>query len=235
MKSFIEWIETRPITESVSIVVADYENNELNGIEDICHNITLKLIMPVIERNLSEEDRKRVLNKGLYNVFTPDGSHYSSGHNIINFYTDGFESILDNVLNGIQYYLKEMGVSYNEFKTERSGMFNGNVVRIEITNFPKSKDPAPELNWSNQNAARIFSNVLKYKFRVGAYLNIRELLQRISNARENALSMAAFPGSQDGNITNVGLSKDDVARRLDDLEKLARWAMSKDYDKLAVY
>jgi len=233
MKNFIEWLENKNINESVSIVVADYENNELNSLEDICHKITLQLIMPLIERNLSEEDRKKALRYGVYDIFVPDGSHYSKKSNIINFYTNGFESILENALSGIHYYLKEMGVRYNEFKTELSGTREGKVIRIEVTDFPKENNPAPELNWSNDNAMKIFSNVLKYRFRVGAYLNIPDLLQRISNARNGVLS--GFPGSQDGNIINMGLSRDDIDRRLDDLEKLAKWAMNNHFDKLAVY
>ena len=107
MKNFIEWLENKNINESVSIVVADYENNELNSLEDICHKITLQLIMPLIERNLSEEDRKKALRYGVYDIFVPDGSHYSKKSNIINFYTNGFESILENGHDWAQDHIAE--------------------------------------------------------------------------------------------------------------------------------
>lgn len=117
-------------------------------------------------------------------LFTPDGSYYDEPKGIMNLYTTGLtKQALVGVMQVIFKRLKELGITWGKVKTEQSGTYKSQVIRIPILNNPQAGTYAgpPEVNLANANAYQIFHNVLQYEGVHDFSMDATELMQRIDS------------------------------------------------------
>lgn len=236
---FKQWLN-----ESMSVYVADRPyHNDLNDIDDLANYLKRKVFYIPIEPKLSPEQFEKIRDGGAWShhIIAPDGKYYTDGTQVINFYTTGLEEFLPQMIKGIKYYLDELGVKYGPFKEDKSGMFKGNVIRIPILQFDADKNTPPLLNLSNQNAIEIFANLLKFPFKDGEFPNIPvgELYRRIESLEKFDLQLHArdpFMSKRKGGATfyNSGQSYDDIKRKLEQIKKIAEWAIKNHYNEIKV-
>ena len=231
MRNFIEWL----MNESMNLYIANHNNDAIHDLDDISTILKKKVVDPMFNK-LSKDEQKAVIDGGFYQHWSigSDGSYYNDGNQVINFYTSGWGNNLSKVLAGIKYYLDE--IKYGAFKEEKSGMFDGNVVRIPILSFNSSGPPA--LNLSNSNAILIFRDLLGYHYDDGfSSINPRDLLIKINNLPDYSVDLhQRDPYTQQGKkgamMISGGLSSDDIHQRLNQISKIAQWAISNNYDEL---
>ena len=174
------------ITESMNVYVSGYDfNSEIKSIEDICGILERKVLHPILSK-LPENEREQAKVHPYYERIVPDGSYHSQGEQVINFYTAGFTPQTEaKMLQGINYFLKELGVKFQQIAGGKSGMWNSNVVRFRIDDFKKTENPPPQLNLSNDNATLIFRDVLNFPEVEGgggfSGISPQELYMRIEN------------------------------------------------------
>lgn len=214
----------------------DY-SNQISNIEDINIFLLKKVIYPAYEK-LESPDKDKIR---VHDVLAPDGDYYSHGLLVLNLYTNGWGDKLKDVISGIRYYLDELGVKYDAFKTEKSGMFDGEVVRIPIKSISKTSNNAPSLDMSNSNAVLIFRDILKIKENDSGFfdINVRDLYQRIENLRDDDIKLHAkdaYSSQVTGGpkIIHGGLNFNDIKLRLNEIKKIALWAMNNHYDTINV-
>lgn len=237
MNTFFEWIE---LNEGMSVMVSSHDySSQINNIEDVNYFLLKKVIYPAYEK-LESADKARIQ---VHNVLAPDGDYYSHGLLVLNFYTNGWGNKVNDVISGIRYYLDELGVKYDTFKTEKSGMFKGDVVRIPITSISKTSNNAPSLDMSNSNAILIFRDILKIRGNdndSGFYnINVRDLYQKIENLRDDDIKLHAkdpYSSQVTGGpqVIHGGLNFNDIKLRLNEIKKIALWAMKNHYDTINV-
>ena len=143
-----EWLEKRLLKETMDVYVQGYQDNSLLNLDDICHWLGTEVLVPIREKLPPEI--KQALTKTFYEMITPDGSYYSDGNEVINVYVEGWpQEVIPQLLQEIKYHLDERKIKYGPFKQEKSGMYEGNVVRIPILQAPTEKDIPARLNLSN--------------------------------------------------------------------------------------
>jgi hypothetical protein len=82
---------------------------------------------------------------------------------ILNLYYSGYtKETLDKIVKTVENELKKLNIQYGPFTSEKSKMFNYEVIRIPILNISHEYTGAPELNMSNRNAYHIFKNILQF-------------------------------------------------------------------------
>ena len=132
-------------------------------------------------------------DSSLHGILAPDGSHYTEGKDIINFYTGGWSpQNVQKILAGIKYYLDEKKIKYGPFAKDMSKMFsNVPVIRIPIISWKPTENIPPAVNLSNFNANLIFGDILKYPEKDGGYLDInpRDLIIKIDNLLSSKLQI----------------------------------------------
>lgn len=238
MRGFNEWLKNRVLSESMNLYVADFDyGSNVQSVEDIANALVSKVLWPVLQKMQGQK-----LPVAPYDMISPDGSFYEHGHQIINFYTGGLSPEDEQkILQGIQYYLKEMGVKYGAFKKEKSGMKASDVIRIPVASFEKTANAPMELNLSNANARVIFGDVLNFQGDESGYPNISpaDLLMKIDNLPDFSIGLhQRDPYSQQSKggpqMYYGGLSEDAIRQRLDIIRKIAQWAIQNHYDRLFV-
>jgi hypothetical protein len=238
MKSFREWAA---LQESMSVYVKGYDyRSDVNDLDDLARTLKYKLIEPIFEK-LDPKTQQEIRNMGspMHHVISPDGSHYSDGKNVINFYTGGWpQAAIDTIVKGVNYYLKEMGVNKITSKVEKSGMFKGSVVRFEIDGFTKAQNSPPLLNLSNQNAHVIFHDVLGYEDNGSSFsIPVDDLLFKINSLSDDKAAIHAqepyMQKSPNGaTFYHGGLNASGLQDRLEQLRKIALWAKQNHYDQM---
>ena len=175
------WLENKTlINESMNVHIsgADYERLDTLG------NLSWKLMAPVWKflETLPKDQLAYYMKNRMPEPLTPDGDDYFKPTGTLNFYTSGFtKQALTGTLKIIFDGLKKLGIKYGNVKTEQSGAYKSQVMRIPILANPHHgayKGP-PELNMSNINAYHIFHNVLQYEGENDFSMEAKELMQRI--------------------------------------------------------
>lgn len=214
----------------------DY-SNQINNIEDVNTFLLKKVVYPAYEK-LESPDKDKIR---VHDVLAPDGDYYSHGLLVLNFYINGWGDKAKDVISGIHYYLNELGVKYDAFKTEKSGMFEGNVVRIPITSIPKTSNNAPSLDMSNSNAILIFRDILHVRGNDSGFfdINVRDLYQKIESLRDDDIKIHAkdpYSSQITGGpqVIHGGLNFNDIKLRLNEIKKIALWAIKNHYDTIHV-
>lgn len=240
MDNFKNWLS---LNEGMSIYVADRDyRNDLNNIDDLAEYLKRKVYYP-LENKLSKEQINKLRTGGSagHGIIAPDGSYYHGEDQVINFYTSGLEEFVPTILKGIKYYLDELKVKYGQFKEEKSNMFKSNVIRIPILQFNTSKNTPPLMNLSNQNAFELFGNILKFKFdnENGTFddIPVGELYRRIEGLEQDQIQLHArdpYTTKYDKGATfhYGGQNEEDIKRKLEQIKKIAKWAMDNHYDKI---
>lgn len=235
MNTFFEWIE---LNEGMSVMVSNHDySNQINNIEDVNTFLLKKVIYPAYEK-LESPDKDKIR---VHDVLAPDGDYYSHGLLVLNFYINGWGDKAKDVISGIHYYLNELGVKYDAFKTEKSGMFEGDVVRIPITSIPKTSNNAPSLDMSNSNAILIFRDILHVRGNDGGFfdINVRDLYQKIESLRDDDIKIHAkdpYSSQVTGGpqVIHGGLNFNDIKLRLNEIKKIVLWAIKNHYDTIHV-
>ena len=243
MKTFIEWLQQ--INESMSIYVSGHNyQDDIDNLDDLAEQIKRKFLYTAFD-NLTPEQQKKVIDGGSmhHGMLTPDGSYYSNQKEILNFYTTGWGEMIPKMVQGIKYFMDELGVKYGEFKVEKSGLFNSEVIRIPILQWNKSKNSPPVLNMANDNARLIFGELLGFPRdrESGGYSNISpaELYRKIEELDKNQLDIHArdaytIKPKNGPTMMYGGLSSEEISSRLEQIKKIAKWALDNHYDQIYV-
>ena len=233
MRNFLEWVE---LNEGMSVMVADYNyHDDVKSIEDVCNMLMKKLVYPMLSSGKLKTSASHV-----HDTITPDGDYYSSGNEVINFYTFDFdEQTINAIMSGIKYYLDEMHVKYGPFKKEQSGMHNSEVFRIPVLSLKKTNNAAPSLDMSNTNAILIFRELLGYPGEHSFMINARELYNKVSSLTDDQIKIHVrdvYTKQRPGGALSIsyGLSFEDIKLRLKEIEKIALWAMNNQFDTISV-
>lgn len=160
--------------------------------------------------------------KGTINIYKPKGSDDEDHKN--------------TALAALEW-LKSKGFRMSGIRKEKSGMYEGNVWRIDIAQMPENTDP-PDVHMTYSNAIAIFkalgmdhSDIDRGAFTIDAH----ELLERIQQMKGNIHRMKQHerPNKQVGpNMYSQGIDYTYFQRRYGDLEQLAQWAIDNGYDTI---
>jgi hypothetical protein len=226
---------------SVYVNGHDY-HSQINDLDDLANQIKRKVFYPAWDK-LSTQQQQDVMDGGSnhHMMFAPDGSYYANGTQILNFYTAGWGNMIPNLIKGIKYFLDEMNVKYGEFKIEKSNMFNSEVVRIPILKWEQSKNAPPLINLSNNNAHLIFGELLGFQGEDGGYFNISpsDLYRKIESLEKHQYDIHAkdpytIKHKNGPTVYHGGLSSEDIHTRLEQIKKIAKWALDNHYDQIYV-
>ena len=242
MKTFIEWLQQ--LNESMSVYVSGHEyHQDINNLDDLAEQLKQKVLY--VAWNKLPPDQQQAVQAGgsvQHGMLIPDGSYYNSEkQEVLNFYTAGWGKMIPNLIQGIKYYLDELGVKYGEFKAEKSGMFNSEVVRIPILQWSKSKNAPPLLNLANANARLIFGELLGFPGDEGGYSDISpaDLYRKIEELERHQLDIHArdaytMKPKNGPTMMHGGLSSEDISSRLEQIKQIAKWALANHYDQIYV-
>jgi len=239
MRTFLEWLQQ--INESMSIYVSGHPyHDDINDLDDLANLLKRKVLYPAWDKLPPEaQEAVRSGGSGQHMMLTPDGSYYNNQEEILNFYTTGWGEMIPRLVQGMKYFMDELGVKYGEFKVENSGMFGGEVVRIPILKWSKSANTPPLLNMSNANAHLIFGELLKFSGEEGAYsISSADLYRKIEELEKHQLDLHArddYSVQKNGSTNyHFGLSSGDILSRLEQIKKIAKWALNNHYDQIHV-
>jgi len=241
MKTFMEWLQQ--INESMSIYVSGHDyQDDINDLDDLANQLKRKVLYPALDK-LSPEQQKAVQAGGAmqHQMLIPDGSYYSDHEEVLNFYTAGWGEMIPKLIQGMKYFMDELGVKYGKFKVEKSGMFGSEVIRIPILQWAKSKNTPPLLNMTNANARLIFGELLGFPGDEGGYSDISpaDLYRKIEDLEKHQLDIHArdaYTTQYKGGATihHGGLSSEDISIRLEQIKKIAKWALDNHYGQIYV-
>lgn len=242
MKTFQEWLK---VYESMDVYIQGYDtSNDMHDLDDVANKLKIKILYPMFEK-LSPEAQEAVRKGGsmMHGMITPDGSYYSGEGEVINFYSAGWpQELIPHIIQGIKYFLDEMGIKYGQFRTEQSGMNFGQVYRIPVLKFEATKGGPPVLNLSNQNAFLIFKDILGF-YDEGGHgfygISPAELLMKIDNLPDFNVGIHAqepYTTKTQGGPTvhHGGLDESGIKRRLEQIRQIAIWARDNGYDEIYV-
>jgi len=237
------------IYEGVSVFVPDVTERRLNTILDLCFFLQDKVLIPIIEKQFTEQEKETYKQIGLKGeTFAPDGDSFDKDSGTINFYISGIPNRLMNVfLNAIKYYLTDEGIEIGPFKgPEQSGTYKSQVIRIPVLKTPE-QDMPPDLSITYRTARAIFKDLLSFNdasldedepsFTVPA----KELLRRIEMVEDNDFKIQSLvtpdkteKGGRGATIHHFGLKEEWIRNILKTLKDIAEWAIKGDYTNVAV-
>jgi len=228
------------IQESITISVADSESRS-NHIGDISSKIQYgKAFSNFYDKFFTKEQKEIFQKERVSDFITIDGYDYLEGEGVINFYTRGFpENLINKFVSVIKYYIEEYdGVVNGEEKTEKSGVYDSQVVRIPLKMQEGIENP-PELNMSNANARVLLCDILGYQSDIlEEYPNIsaNELLMKVEMIEDNdyVIGKNSRQTEVSGNMTSFGLSKERIKMYLDSLKNICQYALDNHYTYISI-
>lgn len=168
--------------------------------------------------------------KATYRNIEPDGDDYNKPTGTINIYLgdgDSPEEIKQYMESAVNEYFALLDIEVKVGATETSKAFGVPVIRMHvIRNGTFDLERLPEINMANPNAMNLLQ-MLGIEPDFAGQINARDLIQRISSARNNISSNTKEP-TQDGNFYDFGRSYEQIERYLDELETIAMRAMQMD-------
>ena len=241
MKSFKEWFQ---LQESMSVYVQGHDyQSDINDLDDVANILKKRVLYPAWEK-LDEGQQKKVQEAGSahHGMIVPDGDYYGEGKNLLNFYIGGWpEEMVPKLVQGIKYFLDNMGIKYAPFETNTSGMYESKVVRISILKYETSKNSPALLNLSNDNATLIFRDLLKFPSEEGGFTDISpaDLYRKIEELEKDMIDIHArdaYSSQRQGGAAFFagGLSTEQITSRLEQIKQIAKWAMDNHYDQMYV-
>ncbi len=244
MKDWKVWLETRMLQESMDLYIKGHDtHNQIDDVDDLAHYLKYNTFDKMWSKMTPEEQEEIRKGGSMHHwVISPDGSFYKDGTPVINFYTTGFTpERKKQMLQGIEFYLKELGIPMGQIQTNTSNMYGGEVIRIPIGQIPKKDTPA-RLNMSNQNAITIFRDLLNYpEDPEGGFFGISaaDLLIKIDNLPDYMSQVHQRDpydkkGKTGPRMIDFGLSADAIQQRLDIIRQIAQWAVKNGHSELYV-
>jgi len=231
------------LTESMNVMVSDYTYPEkVDTLGDIGYYLT-KRLHPLIEKLSPEEMDNWKKNRPMELVASDGDSDYFGKSGVLNFYTNGIpKGKIDNFLEAIKYYLDEAKIKYGSLVSDTSQLYGTQVIRITILqSFVKHKDQPPELNLSNANARLVFGDLLGYEDLDSLYdVPARDVIVRIDSYLKefDIQRVTREPNVErsEGGATfiDAGYSEEQIKMRLDQIRKIAHWAIDHDHENLHV-
>jgi len=184
---------------------------------------------------ISEEEYKYFLDNKSFDFITLDGYDTGAKKGNINLYLQAIPTkIIPKLISFVKYYIDEFngeltGEPYQEKSTSR----DSDVIRFPIK-IKEEAQNAPELNLANATAYALINDILNYPsdtFENYEPLNARELLMKIESIEDNdyILDKGVRPEERDGNMIDVGLSKERIKTLLDALKNLVEYAIENHY------
>jgi len=219
----------------VRVVDAPYQHKQ-EDLLDLSHVLFHKVFDKAWERWTPEQQKYWRAGFGNLETLSPDGNDHFKETGTLNLYMRPIHPELrPKVLEGIKYFLKDLGAEFGPFREEKGTDGDVRVVRIPILKMPATQQQPPSLNLSNANAYDIFSGLLNYKSDDHYYkIPVRDLLMKIDMLSQHQTQSAERPTSQDGNFIDMGLSQQQIDVRLGKIREIAKWAMDNHYDYISV-
>lgn len=231
------------VSESITFSVADAENPPLDVLDTI--HVLNRYLYKFLQKNLTPEQMEEYQNKRVIDILSPDGFDAFEKEGIINFYTQGIpDEFKDKIITMLKYYIGESNAEVSgEVKKDVSRLYNSEVYRIPIKvhDFPEEK-VAPELNLSNGNARVLICDILNYPSDMmdGGSVSIAELMMKVGMIKDNdyIINKNVRPekvsgGNGSATFIDSGLSKEQIKRYLDHLEKLTEWGQKNHYSTIS--
>ena len=239
------------ISESMTVHVDGFDySSQIDHLGDIC-GVLAKTIYKR-QNQLSKEELDHLIEVNMPGqIVVPDGdADYSGREGIINFYTAGLpQKILADVIQEMRQILDSNNIKYGEFKTEKSGMIESEVIRIPILQIMGEKQGPIEPNFANTNAKLLFSDILEYQMDEddwGYYLDAYDVINRIDKALDDVdvLSIHSrdphqskgvnIQGRYGATMMHGGYDFNSIRRGLDNIKKVCEWAIKNGYTKINV-
>ncbi len=229
---FSEWLNLR---ESLSVYVKDHDRkHDLSDINQLGYYLHSKIIHPWLDKLPPEKQNEFNKERTKYGHYTITADGLTGDISSLNFYTSGIpENVVKNMLQGVDYFLKEARATRGPFKMETSRLFGSPVIRIPIIKMPsKENDQPPEINMANLNAERFFK-ALGYSRYYGDF-NARELLMKMGSLD---IKNSVIPHHDSGNDGKVraftgGLDEDHIKYYIGKIAEICKWAINHHYDTI---
>jgi len=234
--------------EGVSVFVPDMTERRLNTILDLCFFLQDKVLVPIIQKQFTSEEKETFKKIGLAGeTFAPDGDSFDKETGIINFYISGIPSrLIQKFLEAVKYFLADEGIQLGPFSgPEQSRTYKSQVIRIPVLK-GVTQDRPPDLSITYGTARTIFKDLLGFNdaklddeepsFTVPA----KELLRQVEMVEDNdyKIKQLVTPDKVEkgrgAEIHQFGLKEEWIKRILQTLKEIAEWAIQRDYTDVAV-
>lgn len=255
------WLSGNCRFASMSLYVADADTGEAppKDMMDMSSRLQYGPAAGQISKMMSDEEREAWGASRPVEMFSPDGDDHFEESGTLNWYVHGLPpEKLPQMESAVKYYLDELGVKYGPFKYETFGEYldahdpkeinpewaerdkskaqEYRVARIPILQLPPPAPPGqhpPELNMSNANARDVFEGLLNFSGAMdGAPMDAWQILQRIGGLIESQKQEYVSEPSQEGNVYHQGRDEGYIDRRLEDIAKVAQWAVDNGHQQL---
>ena len=236
------------VYEGVSVFIPDMTDRRLNTILDLCFFLQDKVLVPIIDKQFTQEEKNTFREIGLAGeTFAPDGDSFDKETGTINFYISGIPNrLMKTFLEAIKYYLTDEGIQIGSFKgPEQSRTYKSQVIRIPVLK-GVTQDRPPDLSMTYGTAQVIFKDLLGFNdarldqedpsFTVPA----KELLRQVEMVEDNdyKIQQLVTPDKTEkgrgATIHQFGLKEDWIRNILRMLKEIAEWAIKNDYTNVAV-
>lgn len=237
------------INEGVSVFVPDISERRLNTILDLCFFLQDKVLVPIIEKQFTPEEKDTFRKIGLSGeTFAPDDDSFDKDTGTINFYISGIPNrLLKTFLDATKYFLQDEGIQLGPLRgPEQSKAYKSQVIRIPVVRGVK-QDLPPDLSMTYGTAQTIFQDLLGFNdarldsedpsFTVSA----KELLMKVEMVEGNDYKIKQLTGkdsiekgSGGASIHKFGLKEDWIRNILRTLKEIAEWAIRENYTDVAV-
>lgn len=212
--------------ESTTVSVQGADTDQPHNIQYLAHYLHDNILHSV-------PDYKNATHTGT-NPIDIDGLDTNNRKGIINFYTKGITQV-DKVLAAIKYFLGNINVKFGQPKHDKSNLFtNEDVIRIPILGMQPT-NPPPELNIANANAEILFHQILNYPSTLNINMdsiNARELLMKLGYVNDLTINQNIRNSQKGKNWLDMRLNAEQIKRYVQELEKIAKWAIDNDYDTI---
>ncbi len=247
--TFKEWLENSKVDVlsesmdvSVSGHVADRSDRDLLSLSHSMSNVVNKTWF-----KLTDEEREKIKVRP---VVTSDGDDHFEKEGTINFYTSGWkDEDVQEISDGLKKFMDSKNVKYGPFRSDRSGVYDSNVIRIPSLQMPVEKEGnhPPEMNLSNTNAIALFRDVLGFELDQTLYgfdIPAFELLKAIEDLNEpkgqdkiDIHSRDAYQTKRKDGPTMIhgGQDRNDILRKLNVVRKIAQWAIKNGHQDISVF
>ena len=242
--TFKEWLYniSESMDVSVSGHVADRSDRDLLSLSHSMGNVVNKTWF-----KLTDEEREKIKVRP---VITSDGDDHFEKEGTINFYTAGWkDEDIQEISDGLKRFMDSKNIKYGPFRSDRSGVYDSNVIRIPILQMPMEKEGnnPPEMNLSNTNAITLFRDVLGFEFDANDYgfsIPAFELLKAIEDLNEpngqdkiDIHSRDAYQTKRKDGPTMIhgGQDRNDILRKLNVVRKIAQWAIKNGHQEISVF
>jgi len=156
---------------NISVTGADEEFPALETLLDITFAIQYKALNPL--EKMTPEEKKIFNTWRVSDILTPDGEDVFKTTGTINFYIGGIPMrLVQEICKKITEQLDNIGIECGQFRKDKSGAYNSDVIRIPVIKNPNIYQGPPEMNISQGNATMLLHDILGFGEKEDQYYSI---------------------------------------------------------------